>query len=300
MSEPLADQSISRKIALVTGASRGIGRGIAQRFAAAGAHVAVTGRTLMPGTGSYEGSLTETVELIRGAGGVAVPVAADLSDTTLDRQTILQAVEREFGGTVDILVNNAAAPRHFDRRFSSMNVETFRESVEVNLWAGWDLAIRSIPGMKAKGEGWILNISSRGASPKVGPPFTMHPLVAGQCLYGGTKAMLDRLTTGAAMELYEDGIAVNALAPEGSVATQNAQAVAGIRESESEPVETLAEAALALCSGDPKQMTGRVTYSLSLLRELSRPVWNLDGLHLTPGWQPSDIDPDRLYAGYLR
>jgi citronellol/citronellal dehydrogenase len=300
MSEPVNDKSIVGKIALVTGASRGIGRGIAQRFAAAGAHVAVTGRTLMPGTGSYEGSLTETVELIRDSGGVAVPIAADLGDTTLDRQTIVQAVERELGGTIDILVNNAAAPRHFDRQFSSMNVETFRESVEVNLWAGWDLAIKSIPGMKAKGEGWILNISSRGAGPKSGPPFKIHPLVAGQCLYGGTKAMIDRLTTGAAMELYEDGIAVNALGPEGSVATQNARAVARVSKAESEPLETMAEAALALCSGDPKHVTGRVAYSLSLLKELGRPVWDLDGLHLTPGWQPSDIDPGRLYAGYLR
>ena len=81
------------------------------------------------------------------------------------------------------------------------------------MWAGWDLAWLAIPGMVDKGAGWILNISSRGAAPKSGPPYAMHPMVAGQCLYGGTKAMLDRVTTGAAMELYDSNIAVNALAP---------------------------------------------------------------------------------------
>jgi NAD(P)-dependent dehydrogenase (short-subunit alcohol dehydrogenase family) len=180
-----------------------------------------------------------------------------------------------------------------------MDPETFRESLEVNVWAGWDLAVKAIPGMRSKGAGWILNISSRGAAPKLGPPYVMHPLVAGQCLYGGSKAMLDRLTIGAAMELYEDGIAVNALAPDGSVATENARAVAGVDPANSEPVETMAEAALVLCSGDPSQLTGRVAYSFSLLVERDQPVWNLKGSALLAGWQPADIDTKRCFEGYL-
>jgi citronellol/citronellal dehydrogenase len=289
------------KIAVVTGASRGIGRAIAHRFASAGAKVAVTARSLVPGDGSaYKGSLSETVDLIRRSGGVAVAIDADLSDTTADRSCILQKVAEAFDDTVDVLVNNAAAARRFELRYSSMDAETFRESLEVNVWAGWDLAVKAIPGMRAKGAGWILNISSRGAAPKVGPPYRIPPLIAGQCLYGGSKAMLDRLTTGAAMELYEDGIAVNALAPEGSVATENAQAVAGVQAANAEPVETMAEAALCLCSGDPKTLTGRVAYSLSLLVERDQPVWNLEGSALLAGWQPGDVDPGRLFEGYLR
>jgi citronellol/citronellal dehydrogenase len=288
------------KVAVVTGASRGIGQAIAQRFASAGAKVAVTARSLVTAERSpYVGSLSETVELIHRSGGVAVAIEVDLSDTTTNRGSILQKVTESLGDTVDILVNNAAAARKFELRYSSMDADTFRESLEVNVWAGWDLAVKAIPGMRAKGAGWILNISSRGASPKWGPPYQIHPLVAGQCLYGGSKAMLDRVTTGAAMELYEDGIAVNTLAPEGSVATENARAVAGVDPASSEPLETMAEAALLLCSGDPKELTGRVAYSLSLLAERNQPVWNLEGSALLAGWQPEDIDASRLFGGYL-
>ena len=112
--------------------------------------------------------------------------------------------------------------------------------------------------------------------------------------------MLDRLSTGAAMELAADGIAVNALAPEGAVATDNAMTVASIDPKRAEPLETMAEATLALCSGDPRILTGRVTTSLSLLVELGRPVWSLDGRALVDGWQPGEIDPGRLVPSYLR
>ena len=153
--------------------------------------------------------------------------------------------------------------------------------------------------MRAAGAGWILNISSLGAAPKVGPPYTPIPKVGAQCLYGATKAMLDRLTTGAAMELWAEGIAVNALAPEPAVATDNARAVAALDDSFTEPMETMAEAALALCTGDPRTLTGRVSTSLSLLCELNRPVRSLDGATLVPGWQPADIAPDRRIPSYL-
>ena len=286
--------------AVVTGASRGIGRAIAQRLAAEGAMVVVTGRTLVADSGPYAGSLTETVQIIEEQGGSVVAVAADLSDPEADRSAILRAAESAFGTTVDIVVNNAAAARHFDLQFDSMSAQTFREALEVNVWAGWDLAMQAIPGMVAKGAGWILNISSRGAAPKFGPPYQMHPLVAGQCLYGGTKAMLDRLTTGAAMELYQRHIAVNALAPEGAVATDNARSTAEVDPATSEPLETMAEAALALCSGDPSVLTGRIAYSLSLLVEIQREVCDLTGTHSVTGWQPDEIDPARLFAGYLK
>ena len=205
-----------------------------------------------------------------------------------------------FGDPVDILVNNAAAARRFELGFEHMTADEFRRQVEVNVWAAWDLALSVLPGMRARGAGWIVNVSSMGAAPKVGPPYTPVPMVGAQCLYGSTKAMLDRLSTGAAMELAADGIAVNALAPEGAVATDNAMTVAAIDPKRAEPLETMAEATLALCSGDPRILTGRVTTSLSLLVELGRPVWSLDGQALVDGWQPGEIDPGRLVPSYLR
>jgi NAD(P)-dependent dehydrogenase (short-subunit alcohol dehydrogenase family) len=200
---------------------------------------------------------------------------------------------------VQVLVNNAAAPRRFELGFTGMTAEEFRTQVEVNVWAAWDLMLAALPGMRELGRGWVLNISSQGAAPKVGPPYRAIPMVGAQCLYGSTKAMLDRLTTGAAMELYDDGIAVNTLAPEGAVATENARTVAGVRDDWSEPMETMAEAALALCSGDPRELTGRVATSLSFLAEHPRPVRALDGRALVDGWQPGEIDPGRLVRPYL-
>ena len=291
--------SLDGKVAVVTGASRGIGRGIAQRFAAEGAAVAVTARTHRAGDGDYEGSLEETVDGIRAAGGRATAIVADLSDVEGDRAAIVQAARDEFDAPVEILVNNAAAARHFELRFEGMHAAAFREQVEVNVWAAWDLMLAALPGMRELGRGWVLNISSQGAAPKVGPPYRAIPMVGAQCLYGSTKAMLDRFTTGAAMELHDDGIAVNTLAPEGAVATENAKTVAGVRDDWSEPMETMAEAALALCSGDPRELTGRVASSLSFVVDHRRPVRTLDGRTLVDGWQPDEIDPGRLVRPYL-
>lgn len=283
-------------LAIVTGASRGIGRSIARRLAAEGITVAAVARTLRPGDGTLAGSLEETVDLIRADGGTAEAFAADLGAPDLDRVALVRRIEERLGGTVDILVNNAAATRHHGATFLDIEREWFLDSVETNLWNTWDLAKAVVPGMRRRGAGWILNISSRTSAPRVGPPYAPHPL-EGAVLYGGTKAMLDRMTTGMAMELAPDRIAVNALAPNRGVATENASAV--VPGWPSEPEETMAEAALLLCTGDPATLTGRVTYSLPLLRELDRPVRTLDGTALVEGWQPADLDEASFLPDYL-
>ncbi|WP_127784873.1 SDR family NAD(P)-dependent oxidoreductase [Rhodococcus sp. X156] len=284
-------------IAIVTGASRGIGRAMARRLAAEGIAVAAVSRTLRPGDGNLEGSLEETVALIRADGGTAEPFVVDLGAPELDRAALVAEISATMGGPVDILINNAAAARRYETLFVDMPREWFLDSVETNVWNTWDLMKAVIPGMRAQGAGWILNISSRQSGPRVGPPFAPHPL-AGSVLYGGTKAMIDRITTGAAMELYDDHIAVNALAPNRGVAT--AHAAAAVPGWPSEPEETMAEAALLLCTADPAEMTGRVAYSLPLLKELNRPVRTLDGTQLLSGWQPEDLDEGGFLPDYLR
>ena len=85
------------------------------------------------------------------------------------------------------------------------------------------------------------------------------------------------------------GIAVNALTPQAAIATPPLVAAGWIDDLLYEPLETMAEAALALCSGDPAVLTGRIAYSLQLLVELQRPVRDLHGGELVAGWQPADI-----------
>lgn len=283
-------------LALVSGSSRGIGRAIARRFAAEGIAVAAVSRTLRAGDGALQGSLEETVSLINEAGGNAAPFAVDLGNPDLDRAALVAEIEEKFGQRVDVLINNVAAARRYETLFADMTREWFQDSVETNLWNTWDLMKAVIPSMQDKGAGWIVNISSRQAGPRVGPPFAYHPL-AGSVLYGGTKAMLDRISTGSAMELFDDNIAVNSLAPNRGVATEHAaSAVPGWP---SEPEATMAEAALLLSSANPQEVTGRVAYSLPLLKEFGRPVQAVDGSGLLEGWQPEDLDVDSFLLPYL-
>ena len=253
------------KVALVTGASRGIGNAIARRFAAAGAAVAVTARTVEAGDSRFEGSISETVDVITGAGGTAVAVAADLSRQD-DRRRMVEEVTRALG-PVDVLVNNAAvtyfepvatfSERHYDLMF------------EVQVKAAFELAQLTLPGMLERGSGWILNIYSGAARHPAGPPYREG---AGRgTVYGMCKAALERFTTGLAAEVSEGGVAVNVLSPAGIVATPGVvhhKLIPPGMEDQAEPVEVIAEAAHALCTGSPSRLTGRIAYSATLLDEL--------------------------------
>lgn len=253
------------KVALVTGASRGIGNAIARRFALEGAVVAVTARTVEPGGSRFEGSISETVEQIAAAGGRAVAVAADLAQQA-DRRRMVDEVTDQLGA-VDILVNNAAvtffepvaefSERHYDLMF------------EVQVKAAFELAQLVLPAMVERGSGWILNISSGAARHPVGPPY--RPGVGRGTVYGMCKAALERFTTGLAGEVSEAGVAVNVLSPAAVVATPGVvhhKLIPPGEEDQAEPVEVIAEAAHALCTGSASERTGRIAYSAPLLEEL--------------------------------
>ena len=300
-------KDIEGRVALITGASRGIGQAIACRFAAEGADVALVGRGPDRRSTNLAGSLDETERLARSMNGGRVHVVmSDIGDPTADKSEIIADIHRAFDRTPDILVHVAAAPREFDDgrplvMFADTPHEWFLRSVEVNVWAMWDLAKCVIPGMRDRGAGWILSISSRQAAPRPSPVDGRTPSrLGGACIYGGTKAFLDRITTGAAEELFADNIAVNALAPTGPVKTPvSASVTPHLRPEDWEPMETMVEAALALCSGNPRELTSRVAYSLPLLVELGRPVRTLDGIELLDTWQPDPADPRLHGAAYL-
>jgi NAD(P)-dependent dehydrogenase (short-subunit alcohol dehydrogenase family) len=128
--------------------------------------------------------------------------------------------------------------------------------------------------MRARGRGWIVNVSSATAEPPQGPPYSAWERKGGMHFYGASKAALNRLTAGLAAELHADGIAVNTLAPVAAVMTPGLEAVGAARwiaPSMIEPIEAIAEAALALATCDAS-LTGRVTYSLPLLEELGQEI----------------------------
>lgn len=285
-------RSCEGRVALVTGASRGIGEGAARRLAAEGAAVAAVARTRADGDHRLPGSLERLVTDIADLGGRAVGIPADLSDPSLDRSNVVAQAEEALGGKVDILINNAA--RAFYQPFAELTEKRWRIAYELNVWAPWDLARLVLPGMRELGRGAIVNISSGVAEPPSLPPnWASGPTMTG-CLYGSTKAALNRWTVGLAAETWDDGITVNAVSPEAAVMTPGAGDYVNLPPESLEPMETMCEAILALGTAKPQELTGRITYSLSLICELNRPVCTLEGTELHLGWQPDDIDPNRL------
>ncbi len=279
-------RSCEGRVALVTGASRGIGKAIALRLAAEGAAVAICARPQagMPDLGTLGGARDELAAL----GGRVLAVPFDLADPTLDRATLIDAVEAELG-PVDILVNNAAAGGYMD--FLDWTDRKIAKVLEVNFWAPWHLVRRTLPGMLERGSGWICNVSSQTAEHPPGPPFPATTPSTQGTIYGGTKAFLDRWTVSLAAEVYGRGVAVNTVAPEAAAATEVLVEYSDLPDHLYEPLDTMAEAALALCTADPLVLTGQVTTSLALLAALDRPVHDLRGEALVEGWQPADLAP---------
>jgi NAD(P)-dependent dehydrogenase (short-subunit alcohol dehydrogenase family) len=262
-------RTLDGKVALVTGASRGIGVAIAERLAREGAAVALVARTLHSSPDArLDGSLAQTVTGIEAAGGRAVPIVADLADPE-DRARIVPAVHAALG-SVNVLVHNAAAAIYAP--IAEMPLRRRQIVFEVNVHAAVDLAQAVLPDMRAAGGGSIINVSSVTSVYPAPPPMSGVPST--MAIYGASKAALERATIGLAAEVYGDGIAVNTIAPVAAVATPGAKALVGrLLEDHPElvePIEWLAEAVAFLATCDAHTCTGRVLYSGPFLEEIGR------------------------------
>ena len=254
--------ALKGKVALVTGASRGIGEAIAARLAMEGAKVVVSARTAQEGESRLPGTLAHTVERLKAAGAEAVLVKADLAQAS-ERERLVEEAEAAFG-PIDILINNAAIT--YFMPVQDFTEKRFKLMMEVQVYAPFHLAQLVMPGMRQKGWGSIVNISSpAGIHPK-------QPYAGGRggTVYGLCKAALERFTTGLASEVQGDGIAVNVVSP-GLVDTPGV-AVHGLINEQTkdrvQPIEFIAEAVYQLAKADAKSMTGRVDYAEPLLKEL--------------------------------
>lgn len=248
------------KVAVVTGASRGIGEALAIRYAMEGAKVVVSARTQNEGDHQFAGSIQSVVDRITGAGGDALGVRADLA--VAEHREHLIATTIEHFGRVDVLVNNAAVT--YFAPITGFQEKHFNLMQEVQVFAPLHLSQLAIPSMLENGAGWILNISSHAA---------IHPAKdsgsRGGTVYGMCKAALERFSTGLAAEMYSDKIAVNAISP-GLVATPGVvhhKLITKESEDRVVPVENMAEACLRLSHGDPQALTGQVTYAVDVIAD---------------------------------
>jgi 3-oxoacyl-[acyl-carrier protein] reductase len=247
MSTP--EKQLSGKVAIVTGAGRGIGRAIAQAYARAGAAVCCAARTAM--------EIRETVKEIVAAGGQGLAVSTDVTQRDAVHKMV-QATVETFGG-LDILVINAGIGE--GQSVEDSDPEEWRTTLEVNLLGAYYCAQAAIPALRQRGAGKIITVGSG-----VG-----HRGMAGTSAYACSKAGLWMLTRVLAQELSPHQISVNELIP-GPVVTsmsgEDAQAAKALKAAalQDEWVKTPAEVvplALFLASQPPK---GPTAQSFSLMR----------------------------------
>src|SRR4029453_10860988 len=256
---------LADKVAIVGGASRGIGKDIALAFAAEGARVIVVARSEVEPDPRLPGTIHQTVQEITAAGGQAIAVKADISDE--EQVNAMTQRTLDTFGRIDILVNNAAVlvprgildlpTRHLDLHY------------RVNI-KGPILCIRAVlPTMLQQGQGWIINISSNAAIfPGPGPYTDVQPVRA--FMFAATKAALERLTQGLAVEYQAQGVSANVLSPVGRVRTPGN--VFGMTPPSGTPepfekAEAMGKAAVFIASQPPQSFTGHILFDEEMVRQ---------------------------------
>jgi len=198
-------RGLQGKVAIVTGAGKNIGKAIAQRLAADGAAVVVNGR-------GDRAIVEETAQEIRAAGGRALPYLADVSKADAVAGMVDAAV-KEFGG-VDIAINNAGLRRQTP--FLQMNLEEWHEILSVALDGAFILAKATVPEMIKRGGGALIGLSG----------ISHHAGSSGRIHVNASKAGLEGMMRGLAVELAPHNITANCVAP-GSIDTVRGASAGG-------------------------------------------------------------------------
>ncbi|MBA3979125.1 MAG: short-chain dehydrogenase [Alcanivorax sp.] len=228
---------LTGRIALVTGASRGIGEAIARTLASAGAHVIVSSRKAE--------ACEAVVAAIREAGGQAEAMACHIGE--MEQIQALFAAIRERHGRLDILVNNAAANPYFGHILDT-DLGAFQKTVDVNIRGYFFMSVEAGKLMRDQGRGAIVNVASvNGVIP--GPM---------QGIYSITKAAVISMTKAFARECGQTGIRVNALLP-GATDTKFASALV---QNEAILKSLLTHVPMNRVA-DPAEMAGAVLYLVS-------------------------------------
>lgn len=251
--------SLHNRVALVTGASSGIGRAIAVGLAKAGAHVALQGRS--------QERLHETAHQIEKANGSASLFPADLADETACRHIVEQVVRR--CGHIDILINNAGMNRR--NPMACATPHEFEEVMTVNLKAPFLLSQAAYPFLKASGNGKVVLVGS----------ITSVWGLGGVGVYGMSKAALLQLTRTLAVEWARDNIQVNCLIPGFILTPLTEESIWGDQKRR----RWLTERIPMGRPGQPEELVGAVVYLCSPASSYTTgQAFVVDGGFLAGGW----------------
>ena len=240
------------KVAIVTGASRGLGKAMAIELAREGASVAVAARTVEAGKGPLPGTIHETVNEIKKLGGKAMAVRCDVSKEE-DVVLMVDQVEREYGA-VDIMVNNAGVTT--PESFLKLTTKKWDLVMNVNLRGTFLCTKAVLPQMVEKKSGSVINLSS-----------ILAKTVKFSIPYGATKAAIERYTLGLAKEMKKYNIAVNALCPDFTVTEAVETFLQDVDTSDWQRPEMWGKYAALVAAQNAETLTGRIL-DVEALREI--------------------------------
>ncbi len=236
-------QKLTDKVAIITGASRGLGKAMAVELAKEGASVAVAARTVEAGQGPLPGTIHETVEKIKKRGGKARAVQCDVTDEN-DVTAMVRQVKKDYG-RIDILINNAGVTT--PEPFLKLTAKKWDLVIAVNLKGTFLCSQAALPHMVEQKGGHIINLTS-----------VLAKTVKFSIPYGATKAAIERLTLGLAKEMKKYNIAVNALCPDFTVTEAVTTFLKDVDTTGWQTPEIWGKYAALVAAQDVDSLTGRI------------------------------------------
>jgi NAD(P)-dependent dehydrogenase (short-subunit alcohol dehydrogenase family) len=247
------------KVAVITGASRGLGQYCAIGYAGEGAKVAVAARTEEESDPRLPGTIHQTAKMVADAGGEALPVVCNVGDNESVEAMAKAVLDR--WGRIDILMTNAAVqPAGF---ISTMKLKSWELEFNINVHGPFRCIRAVLPSMLERKSGAIINISSVAAR--------------GGSHYGATKRAVEAMTIGLANEVKDQGVAVNAMKPVGAIETPGLLfgrapgQVGGRRPAglQLPAPDSYVEAAILLALATPETFTGQVLNDAEIIARLA-------------------------------
>jgi citronellol/citronellal dehydrogenase len=245
---------LAYKVAIITGASRGLGQLCAMAYAFEGAKVAVVGRNAAESPMRLPGNVHQTVAAIEEfTGGSALPIVCDVTDVAAVERMVEQVLDH--WGRIDVLLNNAAYVMPEGESVTDIPVRLFSQMLQVNVLGAFQVIRAVLPAMQAKHRGNIINVSGRSRT-------RGSPLEA-------TKAAMETLTIGLANELRPSGVAVNSLRPVGFIDTPGVLLNSEVKPRDLTPPDSYLDAAVLLAMQTAETYTGQVKTDAEVIRDLT-------------------------------